>query len=126
MTKSNLVAKTGTKTTGTAALARFVAAEYAKGTSLPAVARKTDAKTGEKTIHVVAPLFWAEVAKSLGSIPATDAAIYAARKSGNRREVVAYRAGVSVARVAAVEAKGSRRPVYTGRGTRRHLAAKTA
>lgn len=120
MTK--LIEKNGAKLSATPALASLVSAAFASGKTLPATIAEVDAKAKARTIHVVSPLYWSEIARALGPIEATDAAIYRARKNGERREVVALRAGVSVARVREVESKGARKPVYVGRGTRRHLA----
>lgn len=114
------------KNIDTTKLAKMVAEKFAAGSTLPETIADADKKFGAKTIHRVSPLFWAEVAKSLGPIEATDAALYAARKSGQRREVVALRAGVSVKRVAEAESKGKRNPVYVGRGTKKHLATNGA
>jgi len=114
MTKSNLIEK----------LAPAVAEAFANGETLPAVVAKTTKTTKTNTIHIVSRLYWSEVAKSLGPLDPSPASIYRARKSGERREIVAERAGVTVARVREIETSGRRSPVYTGRGTRAHLAAK--
>lgn len=118
---------TGGKLRATPKLAAFVAREFAKGSTLPETIAKADSKTGEATIHLVSPLYWNLAADALGAFPAEvreDAkalrsAVRSARKAGERREIVARRAGISVARVREIEGK---RPVYTGRGTRSHLA----
>jgi len=112
----------GGKLRGTAKLAAEVAKLRNSGDTLPETIKKLDKKLGVRTIHVVSPIFWKLDADALGPIEATDAAIIAARKSGNRREVVALRAGISVSAVKKVETKGKRKPIYVGTGTKKHLA----
>jgi hypothetical protein len=110
------------KLRATAKLAAEVAKLRKSGDTLPKVIAKLDKKTGAKTIHLVSPIFWKLDAEDLGPIENTPAAILAARRSGERREVVAARAGISVAEVRKVETSRNRKPVYTGKGTKKHLA----
>jgi hypothetical protein len=99
-----------------AKLAAKVAAAFSAGKTL-----SETTKLSKVSVHRVAPLFWAEVAKSLGSIDPDAKSVKAARRAGNRREVVAYRAGISVAQVTKLETSSGARPVYTGKGTKVHL-----
>lgn len=112
----------GGKLRASAKLAGEVAKLRNSGDSLPKAIAKLDKRTGAKTIHVVSPIYWKLDAEALGPIENTPAAIIAARKSGNRREVVALRAGTSVAKVKEIETKGNRKPIYVGTGTKKHLA----
>jgi hypothetical protein len=120
MSKATLIEKRGSKLSATPALAAEVARAFSAGKTLPATIRDIDAKTGAKTIHLVSPIFWAKIAESLGPLDPSPASLRAARKSGERREVVALRASVPVSAVVKAEGK---RPVYTGRGTKKHLAS---
>jgi hypothetical protein len=110
------------KLRASAKLAGEVAKLRNSGESLPKTIAKLDAKTGAKTIHVVSPIFWKLEADALGSIENTPAAILTARKSGERREIVALRAGTSVAKVREIETAKNRKPIYVGKGTKKHLA----
>jgi hypothetical protein len=122
MTNGKLIEKTaGGKLRATAKLAGEVAKLRNSGESLPKTIAKLDAKTGEKTIHLVSPLYWKLAAMELGPLDPKPATVLAARRSGERREIVALRANLSLADVAKMESK-SKKPVYTGRGTRKHLA----
>lgn len=111
--------KTATKTRAklSPAMEKAIASEFAKGSSPAATAKAT-----KLSVHVVAPRLWALEAKQLGSIANTPAAILAARKAGQRREVVAFRASVPVSRVREIETSGKRKPIYVGKGTKKHLA----
>ena len=130
MAKSNLIEKTGAKLRATDAFAAAVAKEFNAGAKLPEIIKTLDSATGAKTIHLVSPIVW-KLDGSARPFPAATvanaaklrAAVVAARKSGERREVVAARAGISVAKVAELETKGKNAaPIYTGRGTKKHLA----
>jgi len=121
-----LIEKTaGGKLRGSAKLAAEVAKLRNSGDSLPKTIAKLDAKTGEKTIHLVSPIYWALEADALGPLDAKPASILKARNAGQLREIVARRAGISLAKVIEIEAK-AKKPVYTGRGTKKHLVPATA
>ena len=105
------------------ALVAAVAKEFKSGATLPATIKKL----GSEKIHLVSPVYWklagesrpfsAEVRENAAKL---RSAVISARKSGERREIVAARANISVARVREIEGK---KPVWTGRGTKRHLGA---
>lgn len=120
MAKQNLIETTnGGKLRATPQLVAAIEAEFNSGKKLPEAIKSIDAVAKARTIHLVSPVYWRLEAAKLGSLDATRAAVVAARKSGQRREVVAARAGITVAQVAKFEGK---KPVYTGRGTKKHTA----
>lgn len=119
--KNNNAATPVKRNRATDELRAAVAKEFKTGTALPAVVKKLG------SANLVSPIFWRLQGEAQPFALATvensaklRAAVLKARKDGQRREVVAARASISVAKVRELEGKS---PVYTGKGTKRHLTA---
>jgi hypothetical protein len=109
----------------------LAAAEYRKGTPLPAAIRKIDGKANRPTIGLVSPVYWTLEGAASPIAGKTEKArnndLARRRKSGVRFEILAASLAVSVGRkvgkaeVLARLVSAGLEPdeSYTGRGTRK-------